>query len=88
MNKQNCYKCKHKGDIPGDAHICCNHPLVNNEIDKCSALLNSLFKNEEFYFEPLKIKANEHGISKGWFNWPINFDHVWLENCDGFEEQE
>jgi len=25
---------------------------------------------------PLRIKGDKHGISKGWFNWPINFDPV------------
>jgi hypothetical protein len=29
-----------------------------------------------------------HGICNGWFIWPINFDPVWLENCDGFESKE
>ena len=31
------------------------------------------------------IKINEHGKKNGWFNWPANFDPLWLENCDGFE---
>jgi hypothetical protein len=21
-----CYKCKHRGTVPGDRHSCCNHP--------------------------------------------------------------
>jgi len=28
--KANCYKCKHRGTIPGDAHSKCNHPEVTN----------------------------------------------------------
>jgi hypothetical protein len=32
----------------------------------------------------LGIRGNPHGIRKGWFNWPWNFDPVWLDNCDGF----
>lgn len=36
----------------------------------------------------LNIKANAHGIMSGWFNWPWNFDPVWLENCNGFTEKE
>jgi hypothetical protein len=40
---------------------------------------------------PLKVKSglqvtgNSHGVAKGWFNWPFNFDPTWLESCDGFE---
>jgi hypothetical protein len=32
----------------------------------------------------LAIKGNDHGIRSGWFMWPVNFDPVWLENCNGF----
>lgn len=49
--KPDCYKCKYRGNLPGDAHSCCKHP---------------------------------NGIKNGWFFWPLNFDPVWLENCDGF----
>lgn len=35
--------------------------------------------------KPTKVKGNEHGIKSGWFNYPFNFDPVWLEKCDGFE---
>jgi len=33
----------------------------------------------------LGIKANYHGIAMGWFNWPWDFDPVWLVSCNGFE---
>lgn len=35
----------------------------------------------------LNIKGDPHGIKKGWFNFPWNFDPVWLDNCDGYEEK-
>jgi hypothetical protein len=34
-----------------------------------------------------KVKGNAHGIRSGWFFWPVNFDPVWLESCDGFEKK-
>jgi hypothetical protein len=31
--------------------------------------------------------ANPHGIKNGWFNFPIDFDPVWIEGqCEGYEE--
>ena len=36
--------------------------------------------------ERLKIKANAHGVEKGWFHFPFNFDPIWLDNCEGFEQ--
>ena len=35
-----------------------------------------------------KVRGTEHGIRKGWFMWPLNFDPVWLEACDGFSTEE
>lgn len=33
----------------------------------------------------LAIKGHAYGIKRGWFMWPINFDPVWLQECNGFE---
>lgn len=35
----------------------------------------------------LNIKGNARGIHMGRFNWPYDFDPVWLENCDGKETE-
>jgi hypothetical protein len=32
--------------------------------------------------------ANYHGVRKGWFLWPLNFDPTWLLNCDGYTPRE
>ena len=32
--KFDCYQCKWRGDIPGDAHSCCNHPKVKTTKDE------------------------------------------------------
>lgn len=35
----------------------------------------------------LPPKGNEHGIKKGWYLFPIDFDPVWqIEECKGFSE--
>lgn len=33
------------------------------------------------------VKGSDHGRRSGWFNWPLNFDPVWLESCDGFSDK-
>lgn len=33
------------------------------------------------------VDAELHGIKKGWFIWPFNFDPIWLINCNGFKEK-
>lgn len=80
MNK--CYTCIHRRSVPGDAHSCCKYPGTNTD-------LLSLFSDENLkMMKQLNIRANPHGIEKGWFLWPINFDPVWLENCDGYQKKE
>ena len=32
------------------------------------------------------VTGNKHGIKNGWFQWPFNFDPIWLESCDGFSD--
>ena len=78
-DKPNCYDCIYRGNVPGDTHSCCRYP--GNDIGMISGLLNK--KNTENAHK-LNIKYNFHARVKGWFFWPINFDPVWLLNCDGF----
>ena len=28
--------------------------------------------------------VNEHGVKNGWFMFPIDYDVIWAETCDGF----
>ena len=74
----NCYTCKYQGEISGDAHSCCMYPGTKYG-------LFDFFepKNIEIALQ-LHIRGNDHGIRSGWFMWPVNFDPVWLENCDGY----
>lgn len=61
MEKPSCYKCVHRGSIPGDTHSNCANIKAN-------------------------VDGNKHGIKNGWFNWPFNFDPIWLISCDGFSD--
>ena len=74
----NCYKCRFRGNVPRDTHSCCNH-TVNGSSFMEKVLFMKLSARK------LNIQANPHGVKKGWFFWPLNFDPAWLVNCDGFE---
>ena len=77
-----CYKCKYRGNVPGDAHSCWRYP--GNKTGMFDFFLNENKKNES----NLNIKAELHGVMNGWFFWPVNFDPVWLINCNGFTPKE
>lgn len=93
MLKPGCYECKYRGEVPGDAHSCCRHPqsgLEGNPLVAMFALMASARKQPIPFIEhaaKLGIKANANGIQRGWFNWPFNFDPVWLEACEGFTQK-
>jgi hypothetical protein len=86
--KANCYDCKYRGTIPGDAHSKCRHPLVQTDDNEFGALMDMISGKTVLAARKLNIKGNAHGMRRGWFMWPANFDPVWLENCDGFEPKE
>ena len=93
MDKPNCFGCKWKKNIPGDAHVCCTHPdnLIDMD-DPLASLLSVLSGGGRGAIgevpNALNVVGNPHGIRRGWFNWPFNFDPTWLENCDGFTQKE
>jgi hypothetical protein len=76
--RPDCYKCKHRRNIPGDCHSECNHP------EAMTMMLGSLLGKDV----PNKVQGKAHGISHGWFNWPFNFDPIWLEKCSLFESKD
>jgi hypothetical protein len=79
MSKPNCYQCKYRGNVPGDAHSCCTYPENDTGILSMFASINA--ENAK----KLNVTADPHGIRSGWFMWPVNFDPIWLLTCDGFE---
>lgn len=87
MTKTNCYNCKYRGTVPGDAHSCCNHPAIDNN-PPGQTMIMSLLGVASTAQQELNIKANAHGVQSCWFFWPVNFDPVWLENCDGYTPKE
>lgn len=82
--KLKCYDCKHRRRLVLDGHSECLHPKIGTADQMLSPLMliNGLSSGA---VKRLNITANARGIKHGWFMWPINFDPVWLESCDGFE---
>jgi hypothetical protein len=94
--KANCFNCKWRGGVIGSVHSSCKHPDLKgttNNLDAVMAIFASVGRADpvidiQAISDKFQIKANYHGIKKGWFNWPWNFDPVWLENCNAFEVKE
>lgn len=89
MSKPNCYECRHRGTLPGDAHSCCKHPankeVMNDPMAQIMGIFASVHRAAPIVADTgLSVRGNPTGIKRGWFNWPMNFDPNWLESCDGF----
>jgi hypothetical protein len=89
--KPDCYKCKYRGEVPGSAHSRCNHPknkeTLSNPMLGLMAILGSANGNAIPNLSKLKVKGDPHGVRNGWFNFPFDFDPVWLEECEGFTKK-
>jgi len=89
--KPDCYKCRHRREIPGNAHTRCVHPKAggDKEQDPLIEIMGIMAGAHRFTpfsvgTDNLGIKGSPYGIRNGWFVWPLNFDPVWLESCNGF----
>jgi hypothetical protein len=75
---KDCYSCKHRGNVPGDAHSSCN---ALNESDPL--ILAVYVQKNGPSFENLQL--NPHGVRNGWCFWPINFDPCWVDKCNFYK---
>lgn len=80
--KVNCYECKHRRELAGDCHSSCGHPAASSV-----ALMLFAAGKSEFNTTQIHVRGNTHGVRSGWFMWPLNFDPIWLEICNGFESK-
>lgn len=84
--KPNCHECQYRNDVPGDSHIRCSHPKIG---DPYLALIHWVLQTPAgAAHNALNITADQHGMTRGWFVWPVNFDPTWLLTCNGFTKKQ
>ena len=91
--RPNCYDCKYRGTVSGSVHSSCQHPeagaLNDDPLMNIFAIFASVGRTAPMQGKTtLHIVSHPTGIRRGWFNWPWNFDPVWLLECDGFATRE
>ena len=82
--KPNCYKCKHRRDADGSSHSRCGHPLIG-ELGQFAELAFLVKGIRGPAMKRMNVSGDAHGIRSGWFMWPLNYDPIWLETCEGYE---
>ena len=83
----NCYDCKFRGPVAGSGHSCCNIVPVHQQFQLYLAYLQGkqLMVIRKPGEDPIPaLKLDPHGVKKGWAMWPINFDPVWVSECQFF----
>ena len=89
--KPNCYDCKFRNPVLGSAHSCCGHPSAGGKdaLGRIMAIFAGVGRAAPTVdvagAKRLNIEASPHGVCRGWFNWPYDYDPTWLLRCDGFE---
>ena len=77
--KNNCYQCPHRREVPGSAHSACalGVPAVLHfmiPFTKGNILAGYCDENGNTL-----LGFDSYGTRKGWCAWPFNFDPVWVE---------
>ena len=92
--KFDCYTCQYRGQVPGSAHSCCNHPSIK-EVEELLILKSAMglgstnplglevtLTQEDGETKTIPLQDwNEIGIKKGYVLFPFNFDPIWLKHC-------
>ena len=91
--KPDCYQCEHRRSVPGSAHSSCAHPAYDGALGPLAMLVAMLPASQrggpmEALNGEIVVKGNPRGIRRGWFMHPMNFDPVWLEECNGFKAKQ
>lgn len=83
-HQPNCYECRHRRTIPGDAHSRCSHPEVKKtSISDC--FMSGL---AEAYLGKAELARIALDVRGGGQTWPANFNPAFLTSCRGFEPKE
>jgi hypothetical protein len=95
MNKDkkfNCYNCEYREPCAGSAHSQCKHPSIKKqdpmvELMAIFASVGRVTPPDTVYPKSMHMKFNEYGVRNGWCIFPVNFDPLWIENCDGYKSK-
>jgi len=69
-----CKTCKYCTNIIHSHHVTCDYFLKNKNLIIKSPLNSG--------------SVPEYAKENGWFNFPLNFDPIWIENCNIHEDIE
>lgn len=84
-SKPACYQCPHRGSLPGDAHSSCQHPVLShNAVDRILAPMHLMMGVQSASMRALDLHADPYGVASGWCLWPLNFDPIWIDQCNGY----
>lgn len=96
VNRPDCYACRFRVAVPGDAHSECRHPaatLINGIGFLAHALSRENPKEDRDHIMDapehdgapgMRVAFRAEGVRNGWCTWPLNFDPAWLTECTGF----
>lgn len=83
-----CNKCVFKMDNTGSHHVACTIPTLANipEVGFLSEVMARA--HQEHISIGGVIVINGHGVRNGWAMYPLNFDPIWIEQCNFYKEKE
>lgn len=88
-----CYKCQFRHGVPGSAHSSCHglRAMAKDPDDSGMALLETMVATGAtmLHIEGKSlVKIDPHGRAKGWAMWPLDFDPIWISECQLYSVKE
>lgn len=78
--KNDCYKCKFRDEVPGSVHSSCGVFDGKSSVTMATmAMLGKIPKITDTNTGEDLVKCNPLGVANGWCNFPLDFDPVWVE---------
>ena len=80
-----CIGCRFQRRLDHHHHCKCKHPSIRGTLVSF-VVLREIIAHGESERQGIKVIGDSNGIKSGWFNFPVNFDPIWLLSCTGREE--
>ena len=79
MTTSHCYSCQHRRTVAGSAHSRCAHPSFGSgDVMSPLAMIAAMEMMQTGRYRAFAITGSAHGITNGWFSWPLDYDPVWM----------
>lgn len=77
----NCQACRHRRSLPYSHHSSCEALPLPAAIKAMALAMHA----DQTVYRAIGVTISAHGFKHGWACWPVDFDPIWIEDCQYFD---